>query len=516
MQIKGNWLTWIVMLLPGILVAQSFTETALMFSRINPGGSARIQAMGGVQTSLGGDYSSAFSNPAGLGMFNRSEFTISPGFNSASIQSDYLGNSMSTTKTNLHIPGFGLVFQNNQNRSKGFLSGAFAISFNRVNNFNQSFNYEGTNSNNSIIDYFLEDATGLDPGTLLPNGNNFNTPTGLAYNNFLIDGFQNQNQEWLYTSPLITFDNNPNDIRRVFQNESVKTEGAQNQWSFSYGANLSDKVFIGAGVGFTSIKYEAKKNYSESNFYFDLEPDYEPLDNFVLNETLKISGSGFNGTLGVIVRPIEQLQIGASYTTPTVNLLTDIYQASMDSKWNNFNYFGDSTKFLNNETTYTDDIISEYDLRTPSRLNLGASFFIHKYGFISADVELVNYSGTKYSSGISGIDFSSDNNDIKSLYQSTINYRLGGEFRYESFRARAGFSYMPDPFQSEQNGVNRAITSISGGLGYRNKKFYIDAALVFTEGNNSYRPYRVNTPESPLVTLKNSTTFGMLTIGFPF
>jgi len=83
MKILGKMLAGVAMLLPGLLQAQNFTETALLFSRVKPAGSARIMGMGGVQTSLGGDYSSALSNPAGLGMFNRSEFTISPGFNSA-------------------------------------------------------------------------------------------------------------------------------------------------------------------------------------------------------------------------------------------------------------------------------------------------------------------------------------------------------------------------------------------------------------------------------------------------
>jgi hypothetical protein len=517
MKIKSIWLTGIVMLLPGMLGAQSFTETALMFSRITPGGSARIQAMGGAQTSLGGDYSSAFSNPAGLGMFNRSEFSISPGFNSASIQSDYLGNSTSTTKTNLHIPGFGLVFQNNQNRSKGFLSGAFAISFNRVNNFNQSFKYQGTNSNNSIIDYFIEDANGYPSSQFDGGGRLFNTPTYLAYQNYLIG------DETVFGPDGDPAPPNPDptkyftDIQGIpFQQEVVESSGAQNQWSLSYGLNINDRIFIGAGIGFTSIKFKVDKFYGE-----DFTQD--PLSKLVLEENLKIQGSGVNGSIGLIVRVIDPIQVGLTYSSPTFYQLTDTYSSSMTTDWNNYDYYYyDYTDNVQKYTTLnevdwnTDELISEYELRTPSRLSLGASFFIQKYGLISADVEMVNYSGTKYSSGISGIDFSSDNDDIKSLYQTTFNYRLGGEFRYENLRARAGFSYMPDPFQSEQNGVNRAITSISGGLGYRNKKFYIDAALVFTEGNNSYRPYRVNTPESPLVTLKNSTTFGMLTIGFPF
>lgn len=500
---KSIWLIGIIMFMPAMLGAQSFTETALMFSRIKPGGSARIQAMGGVQTSLGGDYSSAFSNPAGLGMFNRSELSLSPGFSSASIRSDYLGNSTSTKETNLHIPGFGLVFQNNQNRSKGFLSGAFAVSYNRTNNFNQSFAYEGTNPDNSIIDYFIEEATGFPPNQFNQNGQLDGTVTWLGYNNYLFG-----------EATILDPANDPTeyftDVSGIpFQKESVQINGSQSQWSFSYGANLFDKIFIGAGVGFTSLRYETQKNYTE-------QFTGQPLANLELAENLRINGSGLNASLGLIFRPLEFIQVGISYSTPTIYKLTDMYNADMNTVWNGFDYFGDGSLILNNESEETDDIISEYDLKTPARLNLGASFFIQKFGFISADVEMVNYAGTKYSSGISGIDFYSDNNDIKSLYQATINYRLGGEFRYENFRARAGFSYMPDPFQSEQNGVNRAITSLSGGLGYRNKKFFADVALVFTQGNNSYRPYRVNTPESPLVTLKNSSTFSMITIGFPF
>ena len=163
MKIMGKVLAGIAMLLPGLVMAQSFTETALMFSRVKPAGSARIMSMGGVQTSLGGDYSSALSNPAGLGMFNRSEFTISPGFYGANVNSEYLGNKSSDSKTNLHIPGFSLVFQTEQDGRKGFLSGTFAVSYNRINNFNQTFSYSGDNGNNSIIDYFIQTSHGINP-----------------------------------------------------------------------------------------------------------------------------------------------------------------------------------------------------------------------------------------------------------------------------------------------------------------------------------------------------------------
>src|SRR5688572_3229027 len=78
--------------------AQGFVENALLFSRTKPGGTARIQAMGGAQIALGGDFSSALSNPAGLGMYNRSEITFSPAFNTYSSDAEHLGSKSSDSK----------------------------------------------------------------------------------------------------------------------------------------------------------------------------------------------------------------------------------------------------------------------------------------------------------------------------------------------------------------------------------------------------------------------------------
>ena len=514
---RSNWLIGIVLCLPFLVGAQSFTETALLFSRTKPGGSARIQAMGGAQVSLGGDYSSAFSNPAGLGMYNRSEFAFSTGYQAAKTSSSYLTNSASETETNFHVPGFGLVFQNDKN-TRGFLSGTFAVTFNRTNNFHQRFRYEGTNDKNSIIDYFIQDATGLLSDEFLAGGDYFNTPTGLAYNNYLIEDstFLDPNASpYEYLSVLGTYPDNPNDVRTVLQQEEVSFSGVQNQWSFSYGANISDKLFLGLGIGLSSLRLDVEKSYRESDFFFVLDPSFLPLRYLQLDEELRITGSGFNGSLGMIYRPVDMVQVGVSYVSPTFYNISDVYQASMGTSWNNFDYFGDGD-VLRDVNEETDEIISEYQLRTPARLTVGASFFIQKHGFLTADVELVDYAGARYSSGISGISFDTDNETISSLYQRTINYRVGGEFRLNQFRFRGGYSYMPDPFQSEQNGVSRAISSYSGGLGFRTKKFYADFTMIFTQGNNSYRPYRVNSVNSPLVMLDNTTTLGMITVGIPF
>jgi hypothetical protein len=484
--------------------------------------------MGGAQVSLGGDYSSAYSNPAGLGMFNHSEFSFSPGVNTSSANATYFGNSVNQSNSKFVIPGFSLVFQsknrNGDDSGSGFLGGSFAVTYNRINDFNQNFSYTGTNTKNSIIDYFIKDAAGLDPtemqySTANGEGDYFNTPTALAYNNYLLEDssfFNSNSPKTQYASILGTFPNDPNDKRSVLQHEDVRNSGSQSQVNIAYGANISDRLFFGATLGISSINYKSAKSYTESNIVFAEDPSFNPVNSFTLNETLSISGTGFSGTFGVIGRPIDQIQLGVSYTTPTLYSITDTYSANMSSSWNNFDYYGNGKTILTNEYEYTDQVQSNYTLKTPGRLSAGATVFIQKYGFITADVESVNYSGSKFNSSTDGVSFSSDNSQIKSLYQSVLNYRVGGEYRYNHFRLRGGYSLMPDPYKTQQNNIDSSISSVSGGLGYKTANFYVDFAATFMQSKDSYRPYTVDTADSPVVNLNNKRANFIVTFGFTF
>ena len=110
----------VVMLLAGVVCpfllsaqmapgAFGYYEDANRYSMTNPGGSARIQAIGGAQTALGGDVSSAYSNPAGLGFFNQSTFVGTPGMSFQSATSNFLGQSYRTDRSSFNINNLGVV-----------------------------------------------------------------------------------------------------------------------------------------------------------------------------------------------------------------------------------------------------------------------------------------------------------------------------------------------------------------------------------------------------------------------
>lgn len=520
---NGLLLAVIIMLTANGLMAQTYSESAVLFSRTRPAGSARILGMGGAQVSLGGDFSSAASNPAGLGMYNRSEFSITPGYLSFTNSGTYsagspLSDHNSDNRTALNIPGFGLVFSKPQNGDGGFIRGTFAITMTKVNDFNSNIHYQGVNSNNSLVDYFIQQANGGTPDQFGSNGAMFNTVTELAYDNYIIgeasiiDPSYPSDQYFTDFDPAV----NPN----VIQDERIQTKGGQNQWNFSYGANFNDKFYLGAGLGLVSLNYISHKVFSEG--FTD-----QPINGYTLTEDLQIKGTGFNLTVGGILRPIEGLQIGAAITTPTRYTITDVYSATLSSDWNNWDYYqdgntNDDTPFLNQESASTDVITSNYNLTTPWKIAAGASYIFGKKGLISLDIERLNYSTAKYQSQTDGLSFDGDNADIKSTYAAVFNYRLGGEYRLNAFRFRAGFNYLSDPYSNHEIDNIIARTSASAGVGYRVKNFFIDLAYINSRNFNTYRPYTLYSgsnqvdPSSPVLKYSQRASNVVATIGFTF
>lgn len=512
---KRNIFTVILMSLSSGLLAQSFVDNALLFSRIQPGGSARIQGLGGAQVALGGDYSSALSNPAGLGMYNRSEVTFSMAVTGNNSSSSYFGNSTSDGRTTFNIPGFSYVQKQTQQKGK-FLGGAFAIAYTRTNNLNTRYFYQNDNAESSILDYFIEDAYNYSPSSMLNNGSDSYNLTALAYENFLIQDYDD-NGQLFWDSELYAFDGNTGeyDYPTVNQSEEVLRKGAQNQLTFSYGGNYDDVLFFGASIGVASIRFNQEQTFSESNFRYSQTPGFNPITRFQANENFEIEGSGVNFTIGAIYRPVEFVQVGFSLATPTIYNITDSYTARIESRWNNFDYFGDGDIILANEFAEFDvPIISEYDLVTPTKASVGISL-MSEYGFISGDVEFVNYGKAKYSSNVAGESYRPENEDIKAFYDNVVNIRAGGEFRYEIFRVRGGYSLQPNPYQ-ESNGINRNIQSVSGGLGIRTSSFFVDFAVVHSQTDGRRVPYFAENIPTPVATQTFKNTNYMFTVGFPF
>lgn len=477
-----------------------YFEDALRFSQFRSTGSARIMGLGGTQMSLGGDVSNIHTNPAGLGFFRRSELSLSPSFGTWNNESNFLGQIQEDRTGNFSVPNLSFVISKPKGplTTGAFRGGSFGISFNRTNLFNTQFGYySDLIGNSSIQDFFVRNANGRNEQTVENLG-----LTGLAYLTYLINPVIDENGNHANNEYFPITDTYP------YQDELVTTDGRISQTSLSYGANFHNKFFVGAGLGLTSLSYNSIKVFGEE--FFD-----EPLSTMRIEENLSMDGFGANVNLGIIYKPIEEVNLGLNFQSPTWYRINEQYEARMVNQFNNY-YFEQEDIVLGREEAQTPIVLGTYNLNTPMRLSGGATFFIGKNGFISADIDYLDYSASR----INSRDFNpaEDNQEIRALYGQTFNYRVGGEFRLDIFRLRAGYAYYGDPFSGSPN-FDRSTQQISGGLGVRLEKFYVDFALTgmaFDQLYSSYNYLENGVNIGPVTEIRNNITSGMLTLGFNF
>src|SRR5690606_34054962 len=128
----------------GNTMAQNETD-ALRYSQLGFGGTARVQGLAGAQTALGADAGTMAGNPAGLGLYGRSEITFSPGFNFNNTSSFLNNTSTDDSRNNFNISQIGAVFTDRKADDVigDWRSGSFGIGFTRLNSFQANTSYSG-------------------------------------------------------------------------------------------------------------------------------------------------------------------------------------------------------------------------------------------------------------------------------------------------------------------------------------------------------------------------------------
>ena len=103
-------LAGILPLLCATLVLRGQNETdALRYSLTEPFGTARASGMASAFGALGGDFTSLSINPAGIGVYRRSEMALTFGISGYNTNTDYKNEQNSQSEFQFHVPQIGMV-----------------------------------------------------------------------------------------------------------------------------------------------------------------------------------------------------------------------------------------------------------------------------------------------------------------------------------------------------------------------------------------------------------------------
>jgi len=138
-------------------------------------------------------------------------------------------------------------------------------------------------------------------------------------------------------------------------------------------------------------------------------------------------------------------------------------------------------------------------------------------GFISADVEFVNYRGARFSKTSETGDviknyYNELNSSVKNVYKGNINFKVGGELKFDPIMVRLGAAYYGSPYADDKIKADKLV--LSTGIGYRNRGMFIDLSVSQSVLNDAQFPYRLNDKANTYAVQTGNIQNVMMTVGF--
>ncbi len=481
-------ITGCFMLVP--LRAQNETD-ALRYSQNFYGGTARSTAMGGAFGALGGDFSSASLNPAGIGVYRSNEFTFSPGLIFDNTSTSYLGNTRTDNQYQFTLNNLGIVYSMQTGRDNGWVGYTFGIGYNQLNNFNRNTYMEGIhlsggNESSSFLDNFT--------------------------NNANFDVWSDYYEQLAWDANLMPYDTVSqeywNDINEAGYGQSqrrrIQEKGSMGETAFTFGANYSNRLYFGATFGIQRTRYSQYMDHTE----IDDAQIIPYFDSFTFRETLESRGTGYTFKAGFIFRPISMIRIGAAFHIPTFYRIREDFYTDMSSTFdagtNEPDYFEKSPVLQ-----------SEYWLRTPFKAIGSVAFQVGKVAMIGLDYEFMDYRQANMDSkGVTDYSLLDVNDKIQNVFSVAHNLRAGAELHFGPMYLRAGAAFYDSPFNSKEVNAEAWNMVYSGGLGFRGKSVFFD--LAYSLRTNNYEYYLYIPEDMHGATINSDKQNVVATLGFRF
>ena len=463
-------------------------QDALDFAGNDYLGTARSVGMGNAMTAVGGDLGSLTFNPAGSAVASYSQFTITPGLTVSSVvgQGTLVNGTpygfedkFRTSSPRMNLPNFGAIVVYDTRRSSGLRRVSFGLVGNITRDYNNRLRASGTNNETTLAGSLASQADGYPESVLQGGFYQDDMPsweTMVGYKAGLFDPIDGRDGAYIGLTERLLSNGEVQLADPIGQYYGLRRSGSKYDLLMNFAMDFSDRFFVGANIGITTLDYRSDETRSEEGLTGSSYPS--GFQSLQMRSALRDEGSGIYAKLGFIARPAAGLRIGAAIQTPTLIRIRENYQLEGRSVANGTEWTQSSPE----DEWY-------YSLRTPLRVNAGIAYTIGKIAMLSADYEYFNNNRMRFVTAFddSYSDFTNVNRDIMEFTRATHAFRVGGELKpVPQMALRVGYNYTTSPDVD----VNTGRQNVSFGIGYSsNGSFFVDAAVRF-----QYLPNEFITP----------------------
>jgi hypothetical protein len=486
-----------------LMLAEDFAS----LSRPANFGTARAMALGGAFTSLGADMSAMSINPAGLGMYRRSEISLTPMLSVAQGETANTLPWQGNNRTRFSFANVGAALNIFESSSGSLVSMTLGVGLNRVADFNTRYSYSSESVYDAasgqtvptLADVFSQQLTyhGIFPnqdGALGYDYVPYFWPAILGYNGFMTSQAGDQ-----MVPDMIG--HNASAIHSV----DVVNSGSINEFQIALGANINNILYVGATLGIQSVHKKTGITYQEQYLYDgapvdrDGTPLASKLDYASLYQQTVLDGSGLNFKIGAIVRPVAGLRLGVAYHTPTFYSLDRTYAADIESSISNA---ANTSREINTDRTpvLSDDGPNSWEFVSPSRLLFGASYTFGTFAIVSVDYERDWYNGIRVKNVPDGqpgfiIQPEEYKLEFKNNFCATNAVRAGLELKPLPVLAlRVGGGYTSSMLKDKSLYFNRPVATeshyLTAGIGFTLSRTTV-LDLAYQYAVDSYSKYQL-------------------------
>lgn len=413
--IKRSYILLILLLLiawSGVSMAQD--NARLAERTLN--GTARYVGMAGAMTAIGGDPSAALDNPAGLGLYRRSELmlTIDYAYDITAQQ----GLTADPNKTHIFSApqaSWVVSFPTTNIYEIGTQFHNLMIAYRRLHSYDRTFHAQG-GSDASLG--ALVAGTGVNLGM-----------------DYCTDRLNREN--------LL----------------NVREGGAIDEYAFQWAANISNKWYVGLGINMQSYYMTSDGIYEET---FD---KYSPINNkpyYNRNATsLLFSGLSCTFSAGLIYRPLDWLRMGFSLQTASMGYVTTYTNGTFSAQTDTIGI-----------SNAPDGVWDDTNMRLPWRTSTSVAFQLSKIGMISLQYDYAHIKGIddmhSLRAGVEFVPTAGMYINAGYAYESTFNSEIVPVPMDQSFDRQ-------DTYYMRPLGTQYA----SVALGYRGKYMIAQAAYQY-------------------------------------
>ncbi|MBQ7986893.1 MAG: hypothetical protein IJ253_00070 [Bacteroidaceae bacterium] len=477
--------------------AQNIYQNAEISSTSDVIGTSRYVSMGGAMGALGADISAIGNNPAAIGLFRKSDISLTAGLLWPKDRTYDEGDNL--THGTFDQLGFVAAMHLDEPNVK-FVN----VAFNYQKKFNFANAFYADNGNTRGLSQ-------VDNLASISNYNNYYNEynlLGTAYNSYVMD------------KDDVGYYNSYSAYKNRYTHYST---GSTQAFDLNVSTNIKDRYYLGLTLGIENVNYDRYSLYAEeregqifddnNDGVIDGKDETYILDYSLYNDQ-SIDGYGLNFKVGGIVRPIEEnpLRVGLAIESPTWYRLKSKTWHSIDSKFDaDGNYQADGYVTHNGY----DESYLEYILRTPWRARLAIGSTLDQYLAWDIEYEYANYGknrmkypddGDYYeSSSFAGVADKGANRENKNVFRGQHTVRAGVEFKPSAdWAIRFGYNYISSiykdgarlnqyidspalDYMTSTNYMNLSDANVLAcGIGYRHKRFYIDMTYKFRQQNGEF------------------------------